>query len=93
MFLKFHVIVPIICKMGMNIVTVCFSFVFLFSAQNQLPQIIIGMGWVIYKFKHFQSWFERHKNFQVFLSFEKGLFIEFFLFFLSFWASRANEPA
>ena len=29
----------------------CFSFFSVFSTQNQVPQIIIGMGWVTYHSK------------------------------------------
>ena len=36
---------------GGRCIRVCFSFSFLFSAQNHVPQIIIGMNRVIYSFK------------------------------------------
>ena len=37
--------------MGRNIVVGCVSCFFLFSMQNQVPQIVIGMNRVIYNFE------------------------------------------
>ena len=44
---------PTICKLRRNFVFGCFSF--FFSKQNQVPQILIGMGRVVYDIKAFLS--------------------------------------
>ena len=67
--------------MGRNFgIRVCFSFL-LFSTQNQVPQIIIGMSRVIYSIKALSVVILRTtlKSFEFFFSVEKNRF-EFLIF-------------
>ena len=58
------IIVPITWKMGKNFVFGCvLRFYFLFSTQNQVPQIIMGLGWEIYHIKTLLVVIQKIKNF------------------------------
>ena len=76
------VIVPTIWKMGRNFVFGCFmGFFVLFRTQNQVPQIIIGMLWVIYHNKALSIVIWTLKNFKIFFhSVQKNwhFFLHFF---------------